>query len=599
MKTAIDLFCGSGGMSVGAKMALPDLSVRYALDIDKHATRTFKAAHPEAYVDCADVATVSAEDIVKYGSLTKIDYLFAGPTCQAVSTMGSFNVLDKRNHLFFHFARLLRGLITLNRPPETVIMENVPGILYGSHNKRIVRDIFGLLESEGYGVFADVLNLAELGLPQLRHRFFLVARWKSNGRKSFPKAKFIDADEGKLPRYLTVEAAISDLHDLPPQHDGEATAVSCGASTEYQKLLRGKSTIIHNHWSAETSEQNIQRIASIPEGGNWKDIPCGLLPERLRRVRMTDYATVYGRLHWDNPAYTVSASFSNPTSGCFIHPTHDRVLTVREGARLQGFPDDVQFLGPRLSQYRQVGNAVPPYAMAQLINYLVDENSSEGTPALLDPEVLRSDKKLPPMTSRFRTRRSASKSGRQGYGGSTFWPVGWGPAPESLPDHTTQYHREPAEIERQRRYRRRDEMRPLADLALFDEVLEDWISVAPTSRSRPEETVFVLDTAAETDGTTVLLHLLRAVESLSGACWIQAPLAVLGQQLVELARLASDRGIETFASIEWCESTERIRWGAADNSSPVVPIILDRIDAVATPISGPIARTDQAKTEFI
>ena len=84
---------------------------------------------------------------------------------------------------------------------------------------------------------------------------------------------------------------------------------------------------------------------------------------------MTDYHTLYGRLHEHNPAYTISAEFGNVTSGCFTHPVHDRALTVREGCRIQGFPDSYQIMGPKNSQYRQVGNAVPPLAMAELMGF--------------------------------------------------------------------------------------------------------------------------------------------------------------------------------------------------------------------------------------
>ena len=93
-RVAIDLFCGCGGMSIGARMAIPNLRIAYALDIDPHATRTYHAAHPETYVECRDVAEVDARSIIEKGAIDRVDYLFAGPTCQAVSTMGAFNHKD-------------------------------------------------------------------------------------------------------------------------------------------------------------------------------------------------------------------------------------------------------------------------------------------------------------------------------------------------------------------------------------------------------------------------------------------------------------------------------------------------------------------------
>ncbi|MCR9196565.1 MAG: DNA cytosine methyltransferase, partial [Hyphomonas sp.] len=451
-------------------MAIPDLRIAYALDIDPHATKTYRAAHPETYVDCRDVAEIDASTIIEKGAIDQVDYLFAGPTCQALSTMGAFNHKDDRNHLFFHFARLLKGLATNGRRPRTVVMENVPGIVYG-RNKGIARDVLWLLKDQGYEVWADVVNLATLGLPQLRHRFFLFARDAGQGIVTLPRPSYEDVPDGPT-RYRSVRSAIGDLIDEPLRPDGASFVLSAPSPSKYVDKLRASDSAVANHWASRTSPVNVERIATVPQGGSWKDMPEELLPERLRRVRMTDYGTLYGRLHEENPAYTISASFANLTCGCFGHPRRDGVLSVREGARLQGFPDSVEFLGPRNAQYRQVGNAVPPFAMSKLIEHL--ESEEDGVPARITVRSLDGNNRLPPMTSRFLNRRTASGYGRDGYGGMTHWPKGWGPPPAELPDHKAGYRRVDVDF----RWRRRDEWRPAHDRRFIDEI-------ADAARNRP------------------------------------------------------------------------------------------------------------------
>jgi hypothetical protein len=145
------------------------------------------------------------------------------------------------------------------------------------------------------------------------------------------------------------------------------------------------------------------------------------------------------------------------TSGCFTHPIHDRPLTVREGARLQGFPDDFVFKGPKTAQYRQVGNAVPPYFMAQIVKHLLSKE--KGVPARITNEVLASDRMPENLVRRFRSKKSESIHSSGGYGGGTYWPVGWG---EPIPaDEVTRNGHRLAELPLQYR---RDKWRAARDL---------------------------------------------------------------------------------------------------------------------------------------
>lgn len=433
---AIDLFSGCGGMSTGASMAIPDLRIAWALDIDRHACTTFASSHPEAVVECMDVAHANAGAILSKTKIDRIDWFFAGPTCQAVSTMGVFDRDDPRNSLFVHFARLLDGFTERKVAPRNVVLENVPGVVYGK-NVRIVKDLFSFFERRGYSVAADVINLASLGLPQLRSRFFLHATLEDR-QISFPNPTH---GEG-LKNYVNVREAIGSLYEIEPNPvDGRVTT------------SKAPQTEVTNHWSSQLSKLNIDRIASIPQGGSWKDIPGSLLPERFKKVRYTDYSTLYGRLHEETPSYTISAGFANVTSGCFTHPIHNRPLTVREGARFQGFPDGFEFSGPRTSQYRQVGNAVPPLPFSKIISHFLCHAEGAEPRITLDTIHLLGKKN---MVKRFAGKKTNSTRGKDGFGGATYWPLGW-EAEKNVSIATAVDFRLNAD---DLRYRRRDEWRP-------------------------------------------------------------------------------------------------------------------------------------------
>ena len=130
--------------------------------------------------------------------------------------------------------------------------------------------------------------------------------------------------------------------------------------------------IIFNHFSARLSELDMRMVRAVPEGGNWKDIPESIPSRRLDQIRESyargegSRSTYYGRLRRDMPSYTISTYFNRPGNGCHIHPSQDRVLSQREAARLQSFPDDFEFLGPQGAIFTQIGNAVPPLLAFQI-----------------------------------------------------------------------------------------------------------------------------------------------------------------------------------------------------------------------------------------
>ena len=302
---AIDLYCGCGGMSLGAEMGAPELKVVYGADHDANAMKTWAANHPDAVAECIDASQISPRRILDISGVDHIDYLLTGPSCQGVSTMGVFFSDDPRNLLMVHFARVLTEFKTLGKLPRNVVFENVPGLVYGK-NVNIVRELFDFLAGLGYKVAADVVSVATLGVPQLRYRFILHATLDDK-EILYPRPIYGDPGaESGLPAYVSVREAISDLYDMPEQ-EGDSPYLS-GADSAYQKVLRAGCDAVANHWASSTQDLNLARIASIPQGGSWKDMPPDLMPERFQNVRMTDYHTLYGRLHEKNPAYTIAAA---------------------------------------------------------------------------------------------------------------------------------------------------------------------------------------------------------------------------------------------------------------------------------------------------
>ncbi|ORE97756.1 DNA methylase C-5 cytosine-specific family protein [Aurantimonas sp. 22II-16-19i] len=547
MKTsmqAIDLYCGCGGMSAGAAMALPDLDVRWALDINAYATETFKKRHPDAVVECRNVAEVSAAGIVEKADISAIDWFFAGPTCQAVSTMGIFHPGDPRNALFVHFARLLDGFIDLGLKPRNIVLENVPGIVYGN-NLAIVRELFQFLSGRGYQVAADVVSFADFGLPQLRNRFLLVAT-TSDAPISFPRPMFSEDGADGLPRYRTVGEAIEDLYPLPARPDNHPPLpYPSEPLSDYQSALRSESGELQNHACSQISELNRARIATVPQGGSWKDIPQDILPERFHRVRMTDYATLYGRLHDQAPSYTISAGFANITSGCFTHPHEDRALTIREGARLQGFPDDFVFTGPKTAQYRQVGNAVPPYGFAQVVRHLA--SGAEGRPPRLTIDAVNANKGLPKAVRRFMGRKTDSDLGKDGYGGGTYWPKGWGPEMERAEVARNGHRKDEGPLRYPRRERRAAKdgiaLQPLT--SLFRSEGEDRKGIARALMPASEDVTFsvaiVAGPAKKLDPLDCsIVRLLSAMSEVGGRFVLDVPFAYVRGRITLIAALLKD-----------------------------------------------------------
>lgn len=378
---ALDLFAGAGGLSCGFEWAGGE--VVGGVELDGWAAQTFSYNHPAAKVWATDIRSLTPEAVLQ--EIGPVDIVIGGPMCQGVSQRGPRDPHDERNFAFWTFAEFVRVL-----RPTFFLMENVPALASDVHNRSLAIEVFTELESLGYHVGAEVLNAAWFGVPQLRYRLVTVGRLES--QPAFPAVVeqgvggFLDEDS-----FVTVGQAIMDFPAVAAGGGVDETIMPPlppGCSS-YGAMMRQDAPFLFNHWSAATDEINLRRISFVPEGGNWHDIPLEVLPPRFQEVRPSDHTTTYRRLDRSHAAHTITTECGNVTSGAFTHPTQNRAITVREAARLQGFPDRFRFLGPRNAQYRQVGNAVPPLMARWIFEELFSPSKQAGYRGRLTSDLLR------------------------------------------------------------------------------------------------------------------------------------------------------------------------------------------------------------------
>jgi DNA (cytosine-5)-methyltransferase 1 len=363
--SAIDLFSGAGGASHGLSGAGYDL--RLAVEVNSEYGLTH-AANLSGQFLAADLRAVDADKVMYAAGVGpgELDMLFAGPPCQGFSMMGSRVVWDERNNLFLEVLRLSREL-----RPRVVIIENVPGLVTLA-NGAYLRAILGGLKDNGYKAACAELLAAQYGAPQMRWRLIIIA-WRDDlgidAGFGFPSPSHGSGVIGDLLPNCTIPpdemrgfvTAGEAIRDLPAvAAGGQAERYAGRPSTEYQKAMRaGLSRELYNHYAANLSEVNLARLALLKPGQDWRDLPHELLPPGMQRALRKDHTRRFRRMTWDGVPRSVITRFRDPKSGEYIHPEQDRTITIREAARLQGFPDRFVFHGTRSSQYEQVGNAVP------------------------------------------------------------------------------------------------------------------------------------------------------------------------------------------------------------------------------------------------
>ena len=365
---SLDLFAGAGGMTLGFKNA--GIESVGAVEIDRFAAETFKRNFPEIPIYQRDISSFSNEEIDELFS--SIDMVVGGPPCQGFSVAGpaQYGIIDKRNSLIMEFFRFIEVL-----RPKYCVLENVKGILSGKMNatQKALAVYMDALKKIGYVSKVYILQAADFGVPQFRERVVIIS---TQDDKCLP----IDIEGGYSGEENWVK--VRDVFgDLPVVNAGEGTndlvPYDKLPQSIYQENMRINSLGVTNHVAMKHTQRLIDRFANIPQGGSLLDVPAEY-GQRLRNGNELDvnkrYKTNNQRLHPDRVGFIVTASFQST----FVHPYLNRNLTAREGARLQSFPDNFFFCGPRtlmsksllirenrideigLSQYNQIGNAVPP-----------------------------------------------------------------------------------------------------------------------------------------------------------------------------------------------------------------------------------------------
>lgn len=341
MKNAIiDLFCGCGGLSLGFEMA--GFSPCYAIDFWNDAVNTFNHNNPAQVAHCEDIKNLSNEKLKDILEKHDVVGVVGGPPCQGFSTVGRRDINDPRNQLYLEYCRVVETV-----KPLFFVLENVKGLttLSGGAFKD---DIIKRFSALGYRVQFQILNSANYGVPQNRQRVFFVGTLQHAFAFPAPSEHLIGCREA--------------LSDLPPlsisEEDVEDIQYATSPQNNFQKAMRGKQRSVKNHQITRHSDQTRQIIHLIPDGGKISDLP----PEYWD---VRKYNKAFERMSSTRPSNTVDTGHRN-----YFHYCEDRIPTARENARLQSFPDSFVFLGSRTSQYKQIGNAVPPllaYAVAQAI----------------------------------------------------------------------------------------------------------------------------------------------------------------------------------------------------------------------------------------
>ena len=356
----IDLFSGAGGFSIGFTKAgfHPLLSV----DFNTNVAATHKKNFPQIPFLEANLSEEETQNkIIQNNKNKAISVIVGGPPCQGFSIFGKRRFIntkdhnpakDKRNHLIFSYINIVSSL-----NPRWFVMENVPG-LANLNSGKFLQEVIDCFKKNGYkNIEWKILNAADYGVPQLRKRLIVIGN-RTGHIIPWPKRKFFKDPEDWQKPFRTVGEVITDL-SLESSYFNQ----TCHIPMKHKPLL-------------------IERYKYIEEGCR---LDTDKLPEHLKKGYRTDkvknYSHIFKRLHRNKPSLTMV-----PGHNAFpIHPWLNRALTVREAARIQTFPDELEFKGSRQEQCIQVGNAFPPLLAESIANNIKKAEKNNWFPGNVPP----------------------------------------------------------------------------------------------------------------------------------------------------------------------------------------------------------------------
>lgn len=358
--TAVDIFSGAGGLSIGAQMV--GICPVMAVEFDQYAAATYRRNHPEI------AENVLQKDIRIVNPLEHTDkypfILFGGPPCQGFSTANTKtrNLDNPNNWMFKEYLRFVQEL-----EPEWFLFENVAGFksfnggTFAKEVEEALKNPFGDPNRLTYVTSSALLDAADFGVPQRRKRFFIVGHKKQIGGIKF------DFSSLKKRPLTTVGEALADLPRLDNGQMTDECEYRFKADSNYARLMRGKLQKAKQNYVTASKQHIIERYKVIPQGSNWEAAKEKGLLNSYTSTKHT-HSGIYKRLLEDQPAVTIA----NYRKSMLIHPWEHRGLSLREAARLQSFPDHFIFEGPHSYKQQQVGNAVPPLLAKAIFSKIIE-----------------------------------------------------------------------------------------------------------------------------------------------------------------------------------------------------------------------------------
>lgn len=328
--SCIDCFCGAGGLCLGLTQA--GFDILYSFDIDPKAIETINQ-NPKYFkghlAEVRDIKDIDSAQLLTslHLKIGELDLLAGGPPCQGFSVQRRGADSDIRNQLVEEY---INKVIAIR--PKLFVLENVVGI-EGKRGHSILHKALQQVVQEGYYIHEQVLDAQYYRVPQRRKRVVIVGERMDHKEPLF---KYPEPAEEKI----TVREAISCL-PTPPEDGSDHPQVSL-------------------HRRDRLSATNLERIKHLKPGQGRDYLPQDLLADCHKvSSSVIGHRNVYGRMPWDDVAPTITARFDSFTRGLFGHPEQNRSITLREGALLQTFPIDFEFVGNKVDIARQIGNAVP------------------------------------------------------------------------------------------------------------------------------------------------------------------------------------------------------------------------------------------------
>lgn len=348
----VDLYSGVGGLSLGASRA--GFNIAGAVELDAHAIFSHSLNFPKSNHIHKDVSKLSAQDILSACNINEIDCVIGGPPCQGFSSIGKGNADDSRNELYIHFFRLVSELT-----PICFLAENVPGIMSEKYNS-VRAKAFSLVDDRYFLLHPIKVNASNYGAPTTRTRIFFIGI-----RKDFSQQL---KESDFFPKHTVEQTLVKEaLYGLPRVIKKEWQEESQG----WRSVKMDKTGYFFDRLWGHIPK-NVGDIESL------NNLSKGLVSGFLGTVHSEQIIERYGNLSFGETDKISRSQRLNPNGFCPtlragtgsdkgsfqavrpIHPTQPRVITPREAARLQGFPDWFRFHATKWHSFRQIGNSVSP-----------------------------------------------------------------------------------------------------------------------------------------------------------------------------------------------------------------------------------------------